>query len=214
MRVLLCNANTDREEWLRLRDDYLTGSDLATALGKNPWAIKDHGSAEKARLQLLRDKEAGKRLEPNRKMQYGDYLEDVNMDIFGLWTGRRTRQVRAMVALEGTRLAATLDGLTTGSNVRVDSLWSSGPLPEERDGIGVLEMKNSEIYMLKKWEPDAPEMYQVQLQAQLLVTGLPWGVCCAKLGAADMRAYTYDADAWLQEDILEEVERFWEELEG
>jgi hypothetical protein len=52
-------------------------------------------------------------------------------------------------------------------------------------------------------------MYYWQVQTQLLVTGLDWGVIVCRLGAADWRGHVILADAFAHEEILTAVEEYY-----
>ncbi len=82
-----------------------------------------------------------------------------------------------------------------------------------RRGLGLIEMKNTEAWFRKNWVDGAPDHYYIQLQHQLLVLGLDWGVLVAKVGAGDMIAHIYDADRKLHEEIKTDAAEFWKEVE-
>lgn len=58
--------------------------------------------------------------------------------------------------------------------------------PEEAElglrAAGVCEIKNASIYVRDEWGDEPPLEYQVQLQHQLMVTGLQWGSIVALVG--------------------------------
>lgn len=76
-------------------------------------------------------------------------------------------------------------------------------------GPGTLDVKNSSVFMRQDWTEEPPLAYQIQVQQQLLVTGLTWGVLAVLLGGqqlvyADLAVHA-GAQAWL----LEDLEKFW-----
>jgi hypothetical protein len=88
--------------------------------------------------------------------------------------------------------------------------------------IGLVEMKQTESSYYSRdlgrlrssvddWK-EVPPMYWAQVQVQLYVTGMPWAVLGARIGAADMRAYLIEPDREFWDKMVDAVESFFAEL--
>jgi hypothetical protein len=166
-----------------------------------------------------------------RSMAWGSACEQANMDTLFRGTGASYRHLNLF--LESSvepRLGATLDGLLRpGKGLKEDRFVElcSRKKPARKfvsdlqahvGTCGVIEMKQSDWRSwdseynkkkLKQWTEDCPPMYYWQVQTQLLVTGLDWGVIVCRLGAADWRGHVILADAFAHEEILTAVEEYY-----
>ncbi len=77
-------------------------------------------------------------------------------------------------------------------------------------GDGLLEAKSVYGFNADQWDEEAPLAPQVQLQTQLGVSGIGWGVVAAWIGLEDFRFYCVDADPELYALLSREAERFWQ----
>lgn len=144
-----------RKEWLKARQKFIGGSDVACILGMNPW---------KTNVQLYREKKG--LAEPSD-------LSDNELVIYGT---KAEKYIRSLFALDHPELkveyvpnnswinddypfaAASLDGSTEDSNGR----------------HGILEIKTSTITTSQqalKWKDQIPDNYFCQVLFYLGVTG-------------------------------------------
>ena len=85
---------------------------------------------------------------------------------------------------------------------------------ENRGGLGVLECKAVSVYgPLDQWRSEPPLCYQVQLQAQLAVTGRAWGSIAAVLGGTRPVFFDFERNDRFIAAALVAVEQFWERVE-
>lgn len=216
-------AKSSDNDWLRKRQGLLTASSLSSVLGTCPWP-KGKTSLQK-RLAVIHEKRRDTPLQfkQTRPMWWGDASEYTNMQFFARTTGGTlVRQCRSL--LQSTRLdrfGATLDGFCKPASIRgepVDIAWSDGLHQflfefEHLDGLGLLEMKQTEIWYKKEWANGPPKHYWTQVQGQLFVTGLPWAVIACKIGAADMRAFVvYPDNDFFESELRPAVTDFWHDV--
>lgn len=207
---VLCNA--DDPNWLNLRKGLVTGSDVAAMLGESKY---------KSRNRLLQEKAGLKddTIRENKYMWFGRKMERANMLAFSELSGIRVRPVNVLLGSKSnSRLGATLDGLALfpERGIKVP-YWNrgmySGHFPLKAQGLGLIEMKNIGEKNLEDWSSkEPPKHYWWQVQAQLAVSGLPWSLLVAKIGAADMRAYFIPKDDFSCDHISDEVGSFWSEV--
>lgn len=158
---IVCANN--EAEWLAARKDYITASDVAVILGHHP---------RKSPLTLYNEKIG--LLEPddvssNEFVKWGKRLEPIIADAYAEETGRGLIDPGRFTLLRSRKypwLAATLDRLV---------IIPDGP-------TGALEIKSTNAFLAREWEGEPPVAAQVQLQVQLIVTGLFTGSLAALVG--------------------------------
>ncbi len=96
---------------------------------------------------------------------------------------------------------------------RHDTVPLFATLDYELHGGGILEIKNVDSSQAEQWDDDAPVSYQVQLQAQMAVTGQEWGVVCGLIGGNRLMPYEYRRDEGFIGELLEHVTEFWRLVE-
>lgn len=201
---VLCKAGG--EDWHRERASRLTATGVSTMLGTNPWMTRE---------QYLTEKVSGESsFRPNKYTESGQFFEVPNMRYFSAVTGMRTWPTNVMLEWRvDPTLSCTLDGFVAAPRgplpdkvlCKESWVWRVRELAKEHRGVGVIEMKQINIFSgrrsyLKSSVP--PEHYLQQLQTQLVVTGLDWGVLCARIGVADMRAYFVPRDDTFADTLL------------
>ena len=202
-------------QWLSKRFDFITASEMAAVIGVSPWSNRE----DVIRRKVTRSDD----FKPTRNMWWGSELERFNMESFTKITGIRTRSCNAFLrSTESPRIAATIDGFALRPRNDFEPLDIATKVPwasdlraalKTRSGLGLIEMKNTEAWFGKKWHEGPPLHYTIQLQQQLYVTGLDWGILCAKIGAGDMIAYLIDADPLLHMEMDEDARSIWKEIE-
>ncbi len=173
-------------DWLDWRQRGIGASEAAAVLGLSSW-----GSPWT--VWLAKTGQTSPRM-PSRAMKWGSRLEAAIVDAFGEETGAEVTHRQAWVEWR-TRpeLRATLDGIAT------------------RDGTrGVLEVKTTNGRD-GAWDDGVPVSVQLQVQHQMIVTGLPvaWVACLS--GGQDFAEYELEADSAVQSAMAEIELRFWRE---
>lgn len=207
---------TDSEAaWLEARKGYITASDVAALVGANPYKRREDVIAEKSGL--------GEERETTAAMYWGIKSEAVILSGFSEITGVRLRHRNWLLVRDDARVAATLDGLCfvgrgpRNPRGRAKSSFCVWPGDTLRDGmgLGVIDAKCVASRNRSLWnKPTPPEIYWWQIQAQLYVTGLDYGVLVAKVDAAEVYAHVIERDAGAAEEILNAAKSAWREING
>lgn len=212
---VVCN-DTD-PDWLEKRHRYITASAIAGIAGASPWSSREALIAEKAGTEPLS-------LTDTPNMWHGREDESNNMRKFCKAMGFRYRATHLMLeSSKVDRLSATLDGLVIDDPNRPDLEYCLskdfadwGPYIKAKvigsEGVGLLEMKQTESWGGKNWKDVAPVYYWWQVQAQLYVTGFDWAVIACQIGAAGFRAHYITPDEDAYSFIETEVPEFWKDV--
>ena len=129
-------------------------------------------------------------------VQWGNILEATIAATFAERTGRKVEHNRnADVTSHPDHdfLTATLDA------IQIDPVR----------GIGALECKNVGEYLSSDWKESPPLKFQVQLQHQLAVTGMPWGSLCALIGGNRLRWFDMNRNERFIERMIDKEAYFW-----
>ncbi len=183
-----------KEEWLEARRRYVTASEIHAILGQVPWESPLAVFGRK--LGLIDEKDE------TEAMRFGTLLQPIVRDAYVQETKRQVRGVGDYTLLVSERypfLACTLDYLIL-------------PLVPER-GEGALEVKTTGAFHRGEWSEGPPLRAQIQLQFQLIVTGLAWGSVAGLLGGQSFRWGDVEADVDFQGIAMEAVQEFHRRLE-
>lgn len=204
----VCDAYTPT--WLGRRKLVLTGSEIAQAKGEARYGTREdliHAKLAKNQAPIL----------DNTRMWWGREMERPNLRAFRKAFGIPARASNAYY--ECGNLGATTDGFAA-----VPRCAYRGDYPDRkkvlalrediasRSGLGVLELKNTEWRTVRGWGESYPPQYEYQVQAQMLCTGLTWGLLVAKVGASEMRWWLIDEDEDLQREIIALADSFVEDM--
>jgi putative phage-type endonuclease len=85
--------------------------------------------------------------------------------------------------------------------------------PATRPEVGLLEVKNVSAYARADWADDAPLPYLLQVQAQLLVSGLAWAAITALLGGSALLYKDVPPHAGVMDWLVEDLAAFWRLVE-
>jgi putative phage-type endonuclease len=176
-----------------IRSTGVGASEVAAVLGLSRYARPIDIAARK--LRLIEEPEAG---EPAR---WGNRLEQVIADAYAEEEGIAPEFLVApgtirhgdhpIVIATPDRLRLTSDGTRWDRNVQI---------------------KTASLRVAHRWgegDDEVPDEYIVQVQWEMLATGLARTDLPVLIGGNEMRIYRLDADPELQGHILESVERFW-----
>ena len=185
--ILADTSNMSHEEWLAIRRTGLCGSDCASVLGLSPWTSS---------IELWMDK-TGKKLmdkEVSESMFWGSRLEDTIRDFFAETTGKKVKQIHAVLQHpEIPYLLANIDGITETDDHEP----------------AILEVKTVSAYGEKNWESGIPINYELQIRHYMLVTGLRKAYCIALFGGNHTKIYEVDADDTIEAMLLKEEQKWW-----
>lgn len=179
-----------REAWKADRRSAIGASEWITALGFNP---------KKSRFMLAMEKLG--RIEPDdldleEAIQYGHASEPVTLAMFARRTGRSVTpwpQNRFHRSSERPFLGATPDAIQLNGF----------------RGMGTVQAKNVNAYLLKDWRGAPPLQTQVQIQAEMYVLDLRWSSLCATIGGNKLVYFDVDRDDRFISAALPALEEFW-----
>ena len=191
---------TDRAAWLKMRQPYIGGSDIATL-------FHTQAGFGASLFNLWHQKAGhieGENLDDVERIEWGRAMEP----LIGAFAAKRhgwTIEAGGFAVDETTiGLAATLDFQITAH----DEAEFSGP--------GCLETKNVDGIMWKSdnWDLRPPLYIELQLQHQMAATGWSWGCIAACVGGNTLQTWKRKARPVLIAEIRARVRAFWASIEN
>lgn len=178
-----------KDQWLGLRAGVLTSTDCATLFGLSPYQTM---------FELWHKKKEGLvvSLTENERMKWGNRLEAA---------------IAQGVAEEKGWKVSPMKDFFQAPNERIGSSFDFKIEDEE----AILEIKNvdSLIYRDQWTEEEAPPHIELQVQFQMLVSGLSKAWICALVGGNDMKLIERTADNEIQNEILRRAAIFWKSID-
>lgn len=168
-------------------------SNSAAALGVCPWKSKFEYWSELTGLTEPPD------LSEKEAVEWGNILEPVIAETYARKTGRKVEHnANAEVTRHPDRpfLTATLDAVQT----------------DDACGVGALEIKTTSAWRGDDWAEEPPLHYQVQLQHQLAVTGMPWGTLCCLIGGQRLIYWDQHRNDKFIEAMIDKLSFFWTQV--
>ena len=181
-----------RDAWLTGRREGIGSSDVPAILGLLPYKSAHDVWAEKVGL-----------IEPSteeqEQLKWGRLLEPAIAAGYEEETGRILFRPRSgyyvLYAPERPWLRVTPD-------------YELAPVTE-REGPGLLEIKNVSAWLGAAWDDEPPPAVQVQLQTQLLVLAYGWGSIAGLVGGNRLRWADQEAKPDFHALVLPRLEEFW-----
>lgn len=184
------------------RQNGLGGSDIASLLGFNPY---------KSKLDLYIEKttpiDEAIQEEVSEAVRWGNLLEPVILsryaeEVTDWYVGPNKKTFSHP---NYNFLLATPDGFIFRKRGNdINTLASGG-----------IEIKTAGYLKRKEWGPSntqkIPFPYYLQICHYMLVTDLPVWEIAVLIGGNDFRIYSFDRDPSIEEQIIEESTKFWEE---
>jgi hypothetical protein len=192
------------------RDDVLSTSRLPVLLNASPYATPNE------LLQEMLDIDAGGqpvRIPQNEPMFWGDTLEGTILREAARRLGLTDLETNFTEPFEHPTLplGASLDGRAKGSGTFVDDPSNGIYLPNDDsitlDGPILLEAKNTNAYPAER-----PALWRgpLQMQGQMMCTGIARGAVCVLHQGNQLRIYLYRKDNIVQSQITDAVLNFEE----
>lgn len=191
--IILADLETmEHDDWLRLREDYLGASEVAAALGLNTY---------KSPLRLYLDKMGqAEDLSDNEHVEFGIQMEGPIRE----WFGKRFAKAEG-VDIKVYKYPFTL----RHPEIEFLSASPDGIIEHPEHGTGLIEIKTASERMWHEWEGDnLPDMYYMQIQSQLCVTGLDYAYIVALVGKKLLWKFVPRNDEVIQV-MVEQASRFW-----
>lgn len=183
----------NRAAWLFERRQTIGASEVAAILGMSPWESAYSLWAKKVYGDTSTD-------EPEWQ-EWGNLIEPLICDKYAAETGRKVvDHGRYAVRYSETcpHLSATLDREVLAFDER---------------GPGCMDAKNVTAYKASDWQDGAPLVYQIQLQAQMEVTGYRWGSLAALIGGNTFRWCDVERNDAFIAMMRTKIAAFWKLIE-
>lgn len=211
-------TETDRLEWLRGRQKGMGGSDVASALGLNPYRTPLALYLSKTE-EIVEDSE-------NEATHFGHVLEPVIAEEFARRMGVQLQEVPQLEAPGEPWMVANIDRAIVNpaisEKVEVIEGAKTGEPTITTDAI--LEVKTARSFMSHLWgdsqedeiragdvqsEHKIPMYYETQIQWYLGVTGAKVCYLAVLLDTSDFRIYRIQRNQALIDAIVERCRKFW-----
>lgn len=191
-----------REDWLRLRQSGIGGSDISAIMGFNPY---------KTAYDLYHDKINDVVADAQSDAAYwGTILEDVVAKEYALRNDCKVQKVNYMIRHPEFDFAlANIDRAVINPSISGNVRLKDGKLTTDK----LLEVKTASEYMKNVWGDEAsdevPDNYNLQCQWYMGITGVDECDLALLLGGNKYRQYNIKFDAELFEIMIDEAQNFW-----
>lgn len=191
-----------REDWLRLRQSGIGGSDISAIMGFNPY---------KTAYDLYHDKINDVVADAQSDAAYwGTILEDVVAKEYALRNDCKVQKVNYMIRHPKFDFAlANIDRAVINPSISGNVRLKDGKLTTNK----LLEVKTASEYMKNVWGDEAsdqvPDNYNLQCQWYMGITGVDECDLALLLGGNKYRQYNIKFDAELFEIMIDEAQNFW-----
>jgi len=182
-------AIQNEEHWHELRAANVGGSEAAALFGQCSYLTQ-------LELWLIKRGEASGEIPDNDRMFWGRMLEGAIAQGVAVSKGWVITNPRAYFTCDDTPgMGCTPDRIV---------------LSQEREGPGLLQIKNVDRLVFMGWEDGQPPFqYQLQLQHELACTGFGWGVLAVLVGGNDLKLFEFDAHTGAITKIKAAIADFW-----
>ena len=191
-----------REDWLRLRQSGIGGSDISAIMGFNPY---------KTAYDLYHDKINDVVEDAQSDAAYwGTILEDVVAKEYALRNDCKVQKVNYMIRHPKFDFAlANIDRAVINPAISGNVRLKDGKLTTDK----LLEVKTASEYMKNVWGDEAsdqvPDNYNLQCQWYMGITGVDECDLALLLGGNKYRQYNIKFDSELFEIMIDEAQNFW-----
>lgn len=189
--TLVKTDNLSHEDWLAWRSKGIGGSDAAIICGLNKY---------KSASELWLEKTGQIEVKPAGESAYwGTVLEPVIKAEFTRRTGLEVSPVNAILQHpEHSFILGNVDGVVDDPEL----------------GPGIFEAKTANAFLAAAWDDSVPEMYQLQLQHYLAITGLEYAHIAVLLGGNTFKHQIVPRDNQIIELLIQLERHFWSLVES
>jgi putative phage-type endonuclease len=186
-QTLVSKENLTYKEWLSYRRTGLGGSDASIVAGLNPY---------KSPMELWLEKTG--QIEPEEAGEaayWGTMLEPLILDEFQKRTGLEVGQELSILQhTEYPFMLANVDGIAVCM---------------ETKKAFIFEAKTANAFKRPEWEISVPDMYQLQVQHYMAVTGFHGAYVAVLIGGQNFKYYLIERDQELIDLLIQLERRFW-----
>lgn len=186
----------NEQHWRELRQKNIGGSEVASLFSE-----QDIGFFTRYELWHLKSGTLEGDLNPGERLIWGNLLED------SIATG--------VEKMHGYKI----DPSYTGYYALHPRVVGMGCTPDrvithpEKEGKGVLQIKNTDRFEFSKWEEGEPPLkYLLQVQHEMACLELDWGVLAVLVGGNTLKIYPIERHARTALIIEKTIEEFWQSI--
>lgn len=186
-----------KQEWLILRTTDLTSTEISALFDISPYITKYELWHRKKNAEVVE-------LEENERMKWGSRLEKVIAEGIILDQGWEGKPKKEYISIKDLRLGSSFDY----------EVWNPG-----ENNRRILEIKNvdslafKEGWIVEEGEAEAPPHIELQVQHEMLVSGLPEAHIGALVGGNKVTLINRKVDAAIHEQIKKKAAEFWESID-
>lgn len=188
---------TTEEEWLKGRVNDLTSSDSPCLFGCGYQTYEEL-------FQTKMDKIIPNIL-ANERMDWGNALQDSIANEFARKHNWIIEKKKEYIRIQELRLGSSFD-------------WEIITFDNGKPCNGLLEIKNVSLDSYKKWikgfQIEMTPYIEIQVQHQLLVSGLTWCNVGALIGGCDGKVIYRTPNKKIQDAILLKTAEFWRDIDN
>lgn len=195
---------SSKEEWLKERLKDVTSTDIAALLNVSPFP-------NKTEFSVWTEKKTGVSIpvEVNEAMELGLHFEDS----IASWICKKyglTVERMPYMRLPALRMGASFDFKITGASP--DSPYYADFMEK---GCGILEIKRVKWGTYKDhWsETEAPAHIELQVQHQMVVSGLEWAIIGGMVEYDKCHLIKRDVLHNVQAGIIDKIKSFWKSID-
>ena len=198
------------------RNDIITASVTPSLMNDNPYQSRNDLLAQ---ILAERGVEGFKKSEfqGNEATEWGNRLEPLILVSAAKMLGieKYDTEITQVYRYRENFLEASLDGVFYNGNNRIypteNIIFPQGQEYIDLVGDGCAESKNT----IAGFTPIPPPYRGVwQLQAQMKCTNFKWGVIAILYGGNRLVLYVYEADKFMQDQLVDAIEDFYSRLDG
>lgn len=201
---------TDQDHWRQLRSQDITSTEMAALFGLSPYATEFELYHRHLANEIVT-------IEENERMKWGTRLQDAIALGVGQDQNWHVRPMKEYIRLKDIRIGASFDW-----RIQVGTEFSGeqSKVPRDCDDDGLLEIKNVDALIFRDgWLIDedgnveAPPHIEIQVQQQMMVSGLKWCRIAALVGGNKVILIERKLDEDVVFSIIEKATKFWERIE-
>jgi len=183
---------TSQDEWLQLRLDDITSTEVSALFGLSPYLTEFELFHNKANRIIVEFPETD-------RMKWGKRLEAPIAEGIAEDLGLKIEPFKPYVRHSSVvGMGSSFDYAIIG----------------HQDGIGLMEVKNVDVSIYRtKWsEDEAPAHIETQIQHQMEVANVNWGLIVAFSGGNDPRVIRRERDRAVGQILCKRVTKFWRDV--
>lgn len=203
----------NRDHWKQLRSQDITSTEMAALFGLSPYITEFELYHRHLKNEVVD-------IEETERMKWGTRLESAIAQGVLEDLGWQGRPMKEYIRLDDIRIGASFDWRIQTSKEVFDRGMGDESVPADGADDGLLEIKNVDALMFRDgWIVDedgnveAPPHIEIQVQQQMMVSGLKWARIAALVGGNTVAIIERKLDEDVVFSIIEKATKFWERIE-